>query len=123
MPQLAEIANFKRARTTAPWAEFEPLLHQAIQATNSNQTQVMEAVGYSSGVIAAWRKADKVPLSAKYGMLGLLTELRVSVERPAIKQFTFDELTGLFAALQGWTLPNDTRKALVKRVAREIQND
>lgn len=120
MPQLAEVMTIKRRRQCVPWDNFAPLLNQAIQATNSSQTQVMETTGYSDSVIAAWRKANEVPLCAKYTILGLLAELRIKVERPIGKEFSFDELTGLFAALQGWSLPDDTRRQLTKKIANAL---
>lgn len=121
MPQLAEVVTIKKHMQIVPWSEVEPLFNQAIQATNSNITQVLAVIGYSSSsVYANWRDRGQAPVRAKYALLGLLSELRVKVERPVEKQFTFEELTGLFAALQGWPVPDETRRTLTKKIANAI---
>lgn len=117
MAQLADIVTFKRGRNTVPWEEFNALLHQAIQATNSNQTQVMQTAGYSDSVISAWRKANAAPLCAKYTILGLLAELRVKVEQRVVKQFSYDDLLVLLSAL---AKDREQNRGLIATVAKEI---
>ena len=128
MPQLADIATFSKRKASrkeriVPWLDFEPYLNQLRTKASCTTTEALQLIGYGGATqLSNWRR-EGVPLIALNAIRYILHDMNIEVERPAVKQFTFDELTGLFAALQSWTLPDDTRKALVKRVAREIQND
>lgn len=128
MPQLADIVTFSKRKESrkerlGPWSEFEPLFSQLRQATNSSNDEVMKLIGYSGAtMLSAWKK-EGVPTLAFFSAKYHLHDLKVETKREVIKQFTFDELTGLFAALNYWTLPEEARRGLIKKIAKELQND
>ena len=88
-----------RVRASVPWTDFEATLTQAVQATATNQTQVMETVGYSDSVVAAWRNADSAPLCAKYSLLGLLAALHVEAQRAPERPYSYSDLLDILGAL------------------------
>lgn len=105
---------------SAPWAEFEVLLDQATKATGSTVSGVLSAIGYTgSGNASVWKQQGEVPLRAKLALRGLLVELEVATHHQV---FAFEELTAMFAALNGYPLPEPQRKNLIRKLAKEMAN-
>ena len=113
--------NGTKVTASVPFSEIEPLLERAQRTSNASATEVLRCIGYNSSSAAAnWRTRGTAPLKVKQALLGMLSEF----ETPLVhKQFTFDELTGLFAALQGWTIPPDVKQMLIKKIIKEMQSD
>lgn len=125
MPQLADVVTFSKRKESRkerviPWADFEPLLSQLRQAADCNQEEAMRLIGYGGGtMINTWKK-EGAPILAVNALRYILADLNVPQEKKVEKQFSFDELTALFAALQGWHVEDDVKRALTKKIAREM---
>jgi hypothetical protein len=118
MVALAEVVTIKRQHVSVPFEEVEPLVNQALQATNASVSELAATLGYSPSVLVDWRKTGKVPLRAKYALLGLLSELRVKIERPVEKQFSYADLLAILTALAKDHDPNN--RGLIAHIAKEI---
>lgn len=126
MPQLADVVHISKRREsrkdrTVPWAEFEPYFNQLRTALDANQDDTCKYIGYGGGtVIATWRR-DGVPTLAFNAIRWALYDLKQPA--PAVKptlQFTFDELGDLFDTVRGRALPDEARRALLKKLAVEL---
>jgi hypothetical protein len=116
-----------------PFEQFEPLLIRIRQAYNCSQKDALQLMGYNgSSVYAAWGESG-APVTAVNAAKGVLADLgegnSVVIEQPALpmavpveaeRQFGFDELSHLFAALHGIALPQEAHRALIRKLAREI---
>jgi len=102
-----------------PYAEIEPLLNLVKNSCGSSESQVLMTIGYSNNAATDWRQLGMVPLRVKYGLLGLAAELKLK-DTSRQKQFNFDELAAMFAALNGMDVPVERRQKLVKKLAAEM---
>jgi hypothetical protein len=108
-------------RMVVPWHEIEPLLSQASQASDASRTAVLETIGWSDSVATAWRKAGEAPTKVKYGLIGLLADLRVPHKARAAHPFDTVEISYLMVALNQAQLPANIRRDLLRKLAKEMQ--
>lgn len=108
-----------RKHQSVPFSEVEPIINKALEVSKDSETYIMESIGYSNSPIAEWRNHNRVPVRAKYALEGFIAEHSTP---PKVPQFSFDELTALFAALSGWRVPEEVRKTLVRKIAAEMQS-
>jgi hypothetical protein len=108
-----------RQHAKIAWTEIEPLFAQARQSTGSGDLEICQSLGYSGNVTLEWKRDGKAPLRAKYTLLGFLTELGVKAKTAkAPSRFTYEELSLIFAILNGIEVPN--RRKLARKVAAEM---
>lgn len=120
---MSEQKGVPRLHEKVPFSDVEPLLNLLKNSMGIEETELLRTVGYSSNIAnQEWRKEQKVPLRAKYALLGLAAELKLKMEQKPIRQFTFKELTLLFAVLSGmeFSVDEGDRRALVAKIAAEL---
>lgn len=115
-----------RKHEKIPYSEIEPLLNLLKNQTGSGEVEILKAIGYANNSANDWRREQRAPLRAKYGLLGLAAEMKVEaamVSRPkpvVTRQFDHQELVWIFGLLIGIDTPQHRLDHLSARVADEI---
>lgn len=128
MNKLSEVVHISKRRESrkgrvVPLAEFEPYFNQLRTALDASQDEAGRHMGYGGGsMFSTWRE-EGVPIVALNAIRWCLLDLKQEViapVRPTPRQFTFDELTDLFDAVRDRPLPEDARRAIIKKLAAEL---
>jgi hypothetical protein len=95
------------------------------------ENEVMKKIGYiGRSAVTDWRKAGKAPKRAQYALMGLLAEQQhksngsaPSTPPEPEKQFTFQELSQIFAVLltEDGVVNVGARARLQSKIAAEMQ--
>lgn len=113
-----------RIHEKIPYAEIEPLLNLAKNPLDTNETEVLNTIGYSNNSAFDWRHHGQAPLRAKYSLLGLPAELKIEKPAPSpMRLFNFDELSDLFAGLNGMAVPTNRVNKLRAKIAALMVED
>lgn len=121
MVTLGEVVSlrakgYKERLTT--WDKFEPLLSQLRQKMDCTNHEALQLIGYSGATMFAEWKRRGVPILAINAAVGVLSELGEKPNRrPSIK-WTYEELSAIFAVLNGIEVPN--RRNLARKIAAEM---
>jgi DNA-binding XRE family transcriptional regulator len=100
------------------WDKFEPLLSQIRQKMDCTQDEAFKFLGYSGATMCALWKKRGVPILAVNAAVGVLSDLGEKPNRRAPLKWTYEELSSIFAVLNGIEIPN--RKNLARKIAAEM---
>lgn len=121
--KMAEVINIKRkyGSGSVPWHEFEPMLNQLRNKLDCNQQEALQYMGYAGAThLNEWRKKGSVPILAVNSIKWILSEAGIAAERPIVRQFSPDELALLFGLANGFSVPDDKRRAIIGKLAMEL---
>lgn len=116
----------KRQARLIPFEKFEPLLFEIRSHFNCSRDEALRLIGYAGATtLSDWRRYGTPMLAsnAARGVLAIANLPQPMPPDPPEPDFTFEELTELFALLRGYQVGPAVRKLLIGKVARLLAED